>query len=132
MATNKLPKKQKLNSVMDMTNDVYTTLEAAPAQKRTQLDAAKTEFILEKALTTAEKTIKSYNNGLDQVLKFIPSKTYKKDLNEWTQPDIDEVMENILKATNKIGKKLSDVTKETYFRFSLDMPFSALAFYSNG
>jgi len=33
MATSKLPQKQKLNSVMDMTNGVYTTLEAAPAQK---------------------------------------------------------------------------------------------------
>lgn len=116
MATSKLPKKQKLNSVMDMTNNIYTTLKATPAQKRTQLDIARTEFILEKALTTAEKTIKSYNNGLDQAFKFIPTKTYNKNLNEWTQPDIDEVMENILKATNKVGKKLSDVTKETYLR----------------
>lgn len=116
MTKNIFQKKQRLNSVVDMTNGVYTKIGATPAKKSTELDAARREFILEKSLTVAEKTVRSYNNGLDQAFKFIPTRTYKMQMYEWAQQHIDEIMENILHGKKNTGQKLSDVTKETYLR----------------
>jgi len=117
MATNKLPKKQKLNSIMNFTERAYTKVSVTPAKIETELDNAKQEFLLEKTITVQEKTVKSYDNGLHQAFMFIPVAIRKKPLNEWIQKDLDDIAMNILHGKKiKTGKNFSDVTKETYLR----------------
>ncbi len=117
MATSKLQKKTKLNTVVDFTKGSYSKIEAEPAKIETQLDAAKQKFLTEKSITVSEKTLKSYNGALHLVFMFIPASIKRKPLNEWSQDDIDIIMSKIVQG-KKInnGAALSPVTKESYLR----------------
>jgi integrase/recombinase XerD len=121
MGTSKYQKKSKLSTASaDFSSGGLKRLETAPIEpvQETQIEMAINEYVLDKqAHGLSDATIRSYKTSLESVLTFIPEQTKHKPLNEWTQPDLDEIHVAIQKGKQaKKDKPLAKKTVETYLR----------------
>ena len=120
MAQSKLPKKARMDSIVDFSDEAYLKAigEPVPQHSKLELEEAKNEYLIEKKISgLSEKTLKSYDNSLGLAFMFIDNKTRKKPLIEWTQKDLDKISANIISGMKmKKEEPLSDKTKETYLR----------------
>ncbi len=120
MTRNKQPKKAKLDTVIDFSDEAYLKAmgEPLPQHSKNELDEAKNDYLLEKQLNGLSKeTIHSYDNSLGLAFAFVDNELKHKPLMEWTQKDLDKITANILSGKKmKTNEPLADTTRETYLR----------------
>lgn len=120
MTQSKLPKKARINTIIDFSDEAYLKAigEPIPQHSKLELEEAKNEYLIEKRVSgLSEHTLRSYDNSLGLAFTFIDDTTKKKPLMEWTQKDLDNIMANIISGKKmKTDEPLSDKTRETYLR----------------